>query len=503
MESDEDYLTKTLGGFRPIQLTISLLILNATIMNTTSLFLFMCSRRKLQPLKIRSVALVSLTLFSQSLWIGMLTVFNVLGENNVPCFVQRIAHYVTLPLIVVPYILRSLRILFVFRLNQAKTRSFQESINIDKNGILRSQFEGDIKEEDEDEEEEEEAPKSFLQPSKKKKQQQQQHQKKKTIISLWETHFEKRLSKISGLLKLILKTPILVTLLFLSLIIVAAGGIGGELLYNAQEILQFSESCENNTYVFSRYSEIFVMMYMCINVGVLLFIMIFIRFVKEQFGMVNQLKITIINYIMMCLFICIYFVIPSSRFRLVIPFVWVIFPFLTFDSIIGGWIPTLNTLKSSYGFNWGLEVPDTSSLLDILRHDTSRTYFYLYTQREFSTENLHFWLDVSHYQRQFSKLQDKENINYIATRILNIYFTSKSPMELNIPQSIRKKYLADLINKTINPAVVTKTYFDTALELIEHNMMDTYSRFIHHTLFQEMIDALTDMNMRAKELGMV
>lgn len=109
-------------------------------------------------------------------------------------------------------------------------------------------------------------------------------------------------------------------------------------------------------------------------------------------------------------------------------------------------------------------------------------FFAQHLQREYSEENLHFWVEA----QEFKEKRNIENLLPLAEAIANKYVILSAAEGINIPRSVR----AQIID-TVESGDVTLALFDEAIRVIVRLMQnDSFPRFLKGPLYPKLQVAL-------------
>eukprot|EP01029_Cantina_marsupialis_P020535 TRINITY_DN4817_c0_g1_i1.p1 TRINITY_DN4817_c0_g1~~TRINITY_DN4817_c0_g1_i1.p1 ORF type:complete len:484 (+),score=71.39 TRINITY_DN4817_c0_g1_i1:172-1623(+) len=114
------------------------------------------------------------------------------------------------------------------------------------------------------------------------------------------------------------------------------------------------------------------------------------------------------------------------------------------------------------------------SLRRVLDDKKCVNVFKKFLVREFSVENLLFVLDAEAYQLASQREGDREHLRTRGKRIYDLYISSNSDMEVNIPDNVRTRIDKGIIDDPTNSHL-----FDEARDVLFRNMeRDSFPRFL-------------------------
>jgi len=310
---------------------------------------------------------------------------------------------------------------------------------------------------------------------------------------------------------------VIISFVFVQTFAAALVFLGETFIY--EESMSF-DGCGSKT----LYGSIWFTVYALIHFTLMALVVVGQRNMRERFMLKWESRLILLGMLVFGLVAVVWTFLPSSVAHY-FPSVWFTFFFFTWDVIITGWIPTIMTLKSTYGFQWVEDVSasDPTKIKSLMTNRIMRNFFMDFCQKEFSLENPNFWLDV-HY---FHTVPEHQR-TYVAYQIIETYFRNGSPMEINIPSALKKEHLTKMStvlaavaqhsktqprrgtgkNRSTSPfgsgmqgppnKQLERDFFDDALVAVENNMLDTFSRYLHNEKYSEMLKALESENQHLK-----
>jgi regulator of G-protein signaling 3/regulator of G-protein signaling len=118
----------------------------------------------------------------------------------------------------------------------------------------------------------------------------------------------------------------------------------------------------------------------------------------------------------------------------------------------------------------------TNSFADLMASKYGQALFRAFLQREFSDENIEFWLAIEDYRKT---RQNKITIK--AQKIYNDFIVAQAPKEVNLDSLTRE----GLVSKMLTPNATT---FDQAQKRIQGLLEgDAYIRFLKSDLYLELL----------------
>lgn len=459
-----------------IRRSISLTLLGISLLNYSALIILMTTRRLMQPLKIRLYLLAVFHYLAEMILLAICLSRLILGEERFPCIIYKASVFLCTPGIIAPWFLNGLRVTFVFRTGRVKERyrtsnllNFSSQGSNDKldtldqeNSEKKDSFGGSIF-----------GGNSFDEPSFNPKKKKDDHMSD----FLNKKHFFLRVGNI-----FFRKWTILAIVFFETFC--------ASLFFILELLIQpttrnLNMGCQNSIPIMVGYC-----LYGFVHVVLMFIVMIGQCTMKERFMLKWENRLLWIVVSSSLIFLIIWSFAPYVETYF--PILWIIFIVFMLDSIISGWIPTMMTLKSTYGFQWVEDTGnfDPTKVKSLMMNAISRNYFMDFCQQEFSLENPNLWLDIQYFNASPSNQR-----NNIAGRIADTYLRSGSPMQVNISNTLRREFL----NRIDNPSIqITKEFFEELQLSIENNMLDTFSRFIHSDKFQQMMSELEKRNQHLK-----
>jgi len=149
---------------------------------------------------------------------------------------------------------------------------------------------------------------------------------------------------------------------------------------------------------------------------------------------------------------------------------------------------------------------DQCTLKNVLRHPTARKFFVRQLEKEFSQENIEFWLEADKFYRVYTwgargRAKDTiaRDIQASADFIYQQFICNDAPKQVNIKSASQK-----LLTSRITEHKVDAHMFREAQNEI-YNLMeaDNFARFKKSELFAKLLDAVqayTGNNMRASQM---
>lgn len=117
-----------------------------------------------------------------------------------------------------------------------------------------------------------------------------------------------------------------------------------------------------------------------------------------------------------------------------------------------------------------------NSFNDLMASKYGQALFKAFLQREFSEENIEFWLAVEDYRKS-----RQNKLNSKAQKIYNEFVTAQAPKEVNLDALTRE----GLVSKMAQP---TPNTFDQAQKRVQGLLeADAYSRFLKSDLYMELL----------------
>jgi hypothetical protein len=124
------------------------------------------------------------------------------------------------------------------------------------------------------------------------------------------------------------------------------------------------------------------------------------------------------------------------------------------------------------------------TLEEVLRQDYSINYFIRFVKKEYSVENVFFWLDVE----VFKRLERKDDIVLQARNIYNKYINTESQLPINLDVEEKREIARIMDDPEHNIEQITAQFFDNAQQHIFLMMKEnSFPRFLKSDEYKELM----------------
>jgi len=195
------------------------------------------------------------------------------------------------------------------------------------------------------------------------------------------------------------------------------------------ENLPPNTGCQNSVLFF-----VTSLVFFLIFVAALLFEMYFLRNIRDEFNISNELRIVCITWIILLLPFLVINLYYAERNQISEWTVYFLIGWTLISFAASNFWPLYRSFYATPEVEWpGVEV--VASLENLLRHRRSILYFKEFLVSEFSVENLTFYLDILDYKKitVFGEAVNR------ALEIYDKYFSEKSVFQLNVDSGIYRR----------------------------------------------------------------
>eukprot|EP01080_Neovahlkampfia_damariscottae_P010982 gene10982-3688_t len=132
-------------------------------------------------------------------------------------------------------------------------------------------------------------------------------------------------------------------------------------------------------------------------------------------------------------------------------------------------------------FNYKPTNENESKFRSFLQVSPNREYFKEFLRHECSIENILFYEDV----QIFKSIQNSKTKLSKAREMFKTYLNSDSNLEININGKIKKKFINDYAQSTMNQFISNEIFDDILSQVINVAFVDSFPRFERSSIFQD------------------